>query len=711
VRLLAVVVVACVAGACHPSPRPGARADGADAPYRLDDDDDRAEERDRLAAMRTDDPERLPLRARLAAALAGALGDELDRHRLRRAQLYLTELLSLWEPDPDRFGAEAGDLVPALLTARNTLAKAGIDDGTIMALAALVEADPVNTAAWSAELDEILAFTDDLARAQGGADAVRARAIPALAPAVAALPVGWLVDRYVGLVTARQEAVNALLLQSGATIELVQAHHDVLDAGNQVAGALARAGRLDELAARVSRMTGLGIERRLGVAAGAIAGAPDSPEPYRILAGVLRDGRRDDAVDDDDPAAAYAICRAALARRPRDAVLLACAAEHAAAADRPQVAIRLLEDAFADGAEDSEGARRLAGLYRDRIGRLGFSGRLGAARQVRKQLRAFLDSVKGRGPAVASILAWRRDGDVVLARALVSQGHLEEATKILVEVAEHAPTVDALEALAAIASDRGRFADARTVLEQAILLGGDKIAEQLVRARIHRLAAEAAREGGDDAGAANHYVAALSIWASLATDEDRPVELPPEVNGLRLVEIARSLWAIGDPDKAINMLRAALDVDSDGEQTHIQVVAFLLLEGRLAEATGAFHRALVSEQISDEGKVYMALWLLGEARRDGEAPDPAAVELLEGRAGTAWSDALARAATGRIGVAALARRATSATERAELAFYTATLSLGAPAPARVKELLEEVVRSDLILVFEREIARNRLSSP
>jgi len=710
VRLAVATAVAVVVAACHPQPRAGSRPDGADVGYSLDSDLDRAEERDRFAALPLDDAERPRLRATIAAAVARRLDDELARDRLRRAQSYASELISLWRDDPTHLAAEGAALVPTLVRARDKFSRAGVDDAAILVLVALAELDPPHRAAWVGEIDEVLEFTDELARAQGGDDAVRARSIPALGPVVAALPVPWLVDRYVELVTARQTAVNDLLVKNGATIELVQAHHDVLDASNQIAGALARAGRIDELADRIPRLTGLGVERPLQVAAAAVAGRPAQPQPWRILAGLLREGRRDDSTDDDDAAAAYAVCTAGLAVIPRDPVLLACAAEHAAADGRPQLATRLLEQDFADGAEDADAAGQLAGLYRDRIGQLGFAGRLAAARQTRTRLTKFLRSVNGRVPA-AAVLGWKRDGDVVLARALVSQGHVDEARSILRNVADHAPTVEALEALATIEADRSHYDAARDALEQAIELGGDRIADELIRGRLHRLAGEAARKTGDDAAAAKHYVAALSIWASLSGDEDRRIELPPAVNGLRLVESGRALWAIGEPDKAVDVLEAALTVDEDGEDTHVQVVSFLILNHRLREATAAFHRALSSEQIGDEGKVYMALWLLGEERRVGDEPDAMVVDLLNSRGGHAWSDDLARAATGRLELQSLTRTARSPTERAELAYYTATLSLGEPAPARVRELLEEVVRSDLILVFEREAARVRLSSP
>lgn len=707
-RAAVACVIAVATAACHPQLRRGPRADAPDAAYRLDDDADRAEERDRLAAMTPDDPARARLRADIAGVLAARIDDELGHARLRRVNRYLLELVSLWRDDPDRLGAEGAALVPMLVRARDRLSKAGVDDAVLVALVALVETDPGRAAQWHGEIDEVLAFADDLDRAQGGDDAIRARAIPALTPIVDACPVGWLVDRYVDLVTARQVAVNALLLKNGASIELVQAHHDVLEASHQVAGALGRAGRIDDLITRVTALTGLGAERELGVAALAVRDNRDRAEPYVILAKYLRQGRRDDQADDDDPGAAFGVCEAGLTAVPNNTSLLACAADNAAADGRPQLAIRMYEAVFAQGSEDADAAARLAGLYRDRIGQLGFASRLAAARQVSAHLDDFLRQIKGRVPSDKPLL-WRRDGDVVLARALVSQGHVDEAHATLIRVAEHAPTVDALEALAAIEVDRGDPAAARTWLEQAIGLGGDGFTDQITRGRLHRLAGEAALLGGEDRTAMKHYVEALTIWASLAGDDDRRIELPPEVNGLRLVESARALWAIGERDKALDVFEAALSVDSDGEVTHQQVVAFLILNHELRAATDAFHRALSSEQIDDERKIYMALWILTEDHRSGEDPDGAAVDFLAARRGEAWSDALARVAAGKQDVDSLEAAARSPSQRAELAFYTATLALGAPSKERVKKLLEQVVDSDLILDFEREAARRALS--
>jgi hypothetical protein len=161
------------------------------------------------------------------------------------------------------------------------------------------------------------------------------------------------------------------------------------------------------------------------------------------------------------------------------------------------------------------------------------------------------------------------------------------------------------------------------------------------------------------------------------------------------------------------MLEKAIDIDSDGADTHIQVVAFLVTQGEYARALDAYHRAVIADRIGDYHKVYMSLWLLGEARRLGVAPDPLAVEYLGERDGGLWHDELARLATGRVGVAELAGRAHSRARKAELAYYTAALGAGEAGggrpPAEIRALLEHVVATDMVLFFEYDMARRWLA--
>ena len=109
----------------------------------------------------------------------------------------------------------------------------------------------------------------------------------------------------------------------------------------------------------------------------------------------------------------------------------------------------------------------------------------------------------------------------------------------------------------------------------------------------------------------------------------------------------------------------------------------------------------------------MCLWVLGDARRRGEAPDRQIVEYLASRHGSLWYELLAEAATQRLDLAALRAAATTGPRRAELAFYSVTLGLDPVAkdPVAARKLLAEVVDAQLVMDAEYDLARQYLSAP
>jgi tetratricopeptide (TPR) repeat protein len=161
-------------------------------------------------------------------------------------------------------------------------------------------------------------------------------------------------------------------------------------------------------------------------------------------------------------------------------------------------------------------------------------------------------------------------------------------------------------------------------------------------------------------------------------------------------------------DRAVRAFEAAVDADADGEDTHTSVVSFLITRGDYARALDTYHRALGNHAMSDYAKVYMSLWMMAEARRRGQAPDPLAHEFLRGREGTLWYDELARYATGRVGLSALESRASTRGRRAELWYYEAVLG-DAGNERAVRALLERVVGTDMVLFFEYDMAKHWLS--
>src|SRR6185436_12186386 len=133
-------------------------------------------------------------------------------------------------------------------------AKAGALEPAVRTLAVLAEVEPGSRAAHLAELDEILEFAELLATTEHGPDASRAQPIALLQPVAVALPLPWLIDRYVGLLVERQVAVAGLLATRGASMSLVRAQGDILSTSHRIAIALARAGRAGEIHGALERL-------------------------------------------------------------------------------------------------------------------------------------------------------------------------------------------------------------------------------------------------------------------------------------------------------------------------------------------------------------------------------------------------------------------------------------------------------------------------
>ena len=703
-RLL--IVVAVLALTACPRPRDTAKPIDfgpiTDAPWELEDDADWAEVRDQMLALVPTDRRRRDLRVQLAAAQADRIGRWLDANRPNLAYEALLDLARLWADDPDAIGGELTGQKEAIARARGVFARAGADQEVVLALVVLGEIDPGQHDAHWAEIDEVLTFADELAVAENGPAAIRGRPIQILEPIALALPLRKVTDRFAELVAARQVAVSEALSNQGASFELVRAHGDVLKAARSLSAALARGGRTAEIADRIKDLAGIGADEELAERAVAAARAGATVKDWVLLAREFRS--RED--EDDDPATARAICLAGLERFPGDATLLAAAADASIDLSRIHEPIRLLEE-LARSAGDAEVAEQLAGLYRDRLAALAFNDRPLEAQSRLDELETYVTAAGKQYPG----RPWKRslaEGYATVGRGMVSQGELDEAIALLQKSVELQPDAEAYEMLATVASKRGRCGEARAFADRGAKIDDDTGAGRYVRAKLLKLAGDALKCLGDLDGARDRWMVALSIWADLGD----ATQLPPPLAGERLVQAGQLLFALGQEDDGLGLLEASVDVDPDGADTHTQAVAFFIVNDQYARALDAYHRAVIADRIGDYHKVYMSLWVLAEARRRGLDPDPLAVEYLQGRDGVLWHDEMARLATGRVAVGDLERRAATRGRKAELAYYTAVLGLGADGerpPAEIRALLEHVVETDMVLFFEYEMARHWLA--
>ncbi|HEY0484185.1 MAG TPA: hypothetical protein VGD37_41985 [Kofleriaceae bacterium] len=700
-RWTAALVLAALAGCGHGvafHPR------WPDVGLELRDDGDRDQAIDQLWLV-APGPERGRARAPIAAAIARRIGEAIEDDQAFVAAALLDQLTWLWSGDPAAVGRELADQAALLRELRATFARSGALEPAVQALILLAEVEPAARAARLAELDEVLGFADDLAVADNGPEAVRAQPIALLEPTALALPLPWLVDRYVVLQIERQRAVAAVIEHTGASLPIVRAQHDVASAARRIAGILARAGRATEIHRRLAQLaTGYGTDRELAIRAEVVADQPTAGAYAELASALATDEHYPDA------AAALAVCLSGLVRFPGDPGLFAAAGGNARTLGRIDQAIALYQQAlYRSGELDTAIALRLGKLYADRIERLATGGRPTAANAAWRDVLRFTAGVASRHPHTV----WQQAmaiAESALGRGFASQGMLDDAEHALTASLERAPSIDALETLAMIDVQTDHYAEAERWAHRGLaLLGNQSSGDRYRRAKLQRLSADSLRRAGKSRRAAERYLDALRTWASLGDSR----ELPRPIAAERELDMGRAMWGLGDASKAVELALQALDRDPQSEELAAATVAFLIEAGRYQDALDAFHKSLGEPAIDEYHKVYMSLWIVGEAVRTGEPRDRLAIEYLASRRGNLWYEQLAQAAAHKRSLAELRAAATTGPRRAELAFYGASLGLdpAAATPAGRRKLLEGVVAARLVLDAEYDLARRYLEQP
>jgi hypothetical protein len=697
-----IVALLVLAAACGPAAKQ--QPTFPDAPIQLRDDSDRDQAIDQLWVM-PQGAARDGIRSKIARAIAVRIGDALSEDKPLVAETLLFQLASLWQLDPQTVAGGLAEHVEIIRQLRATFAKSGSIEPTIATLVLLSELEPARKTDHLTELDEVLHFADELEAAENGPEAQRAQPIKLLQPTVLALPLPWLVDRYVGLLVERQRVISTLITQQGASIQLVRAHHDILATSQRIAIVLARAGRPHEIYRQLADIKGLGQNRELTIRAEIVADQPTAAA-FAELADAIRNDK-----DNPDPGASLMVCISGLQRYPTDATLLAAAAGDAAELGRVDQPIELYEAAIkaSGGTVESALALRLGKLYAERIARLAFGGRPGAAQREWRELDSYTRKASGSKATqqVWSVVA--AGAETALGKGLLSQGRLRDAERALVASLDRAPSYDAYETLATIHYKTDRLDSASRYATAGIKLLGESRADTVRHATLARIAGDVARTAGRSRDASALYLDAMRAWASLGPDDD----LTPDVRAERKLEAGHILWFLGESAKAVNLVFDAIDADSSSAANYAGAVAFLLQVGSFTDAIDIVHRSLSQSEVSDFYKTYMCLWMAAEARRRGEPRDRQVNEFLASRQGDLWYEQLAQAATGRLDYAALRAAATTAPRQAELAFYSVTLGFDpdAKTPAAARKKLEQVVDAHLVMDAEYDLARQYLARP
>jgi tetratricopeptide (TPR) repeat protein len=670
-----------------------------DAAYELSDRDDLEWVRDRFDALPIGDGQRAAQRGQLLAEYRRRLEGSLARGEQRAAVSALEGLVTLWSARELADPRGHDDLLAQrelLEAARLRFARSGSDRDAALALTALRQADPKRAAAYDAELDAIFAFADDLAVAEFGEGAQRARPLEILESVLEVFPSPAMVDRLVALVIARQRDLSARFRRSGADYELVRAHgQGVLRTAWTVVRAYARGERLAEAPAAVAKVIGLGENLRLAKQLSAALDSAAEAEDWVMLASLFQAADPDAA----DLGAAFAICAEASRRFPRSEEGYRCAADYAYVLGASQVAIRYYELGL--GLKDSvPAAQRLATLYLAEVTRLALSDRLREARSWLARMERFQQQRSERSDqAVVPDVA---DAHAAIGRGLLSRGELAAAREELESSLRARENAAAHELLGTIALKRDEFAAAAASLERALALAGNARKPSGDRNRLLRLFGEAELGRGRAAAARDRFREAMVGWTRLRVQSHLGRSELAEAE----VERGKLYWHLGEKEKALTSIDRAVDLDPDGTGTHTEAVSFLLSRGEYNRALDAYHRALGSPEIRDYHKVYMSLWMLAEARRRDDQPDPLARDFLAARDGKFWYDDLARYASGRLELAPLEARADTRVRQAEFYYYSAVLGRATGQNAQVmRTKLERVLATDTVLFFEYDMAK------
>jgi tetratricopeptide (TPR) repeat protein len=681
-----------------------------DAPYDLADDQDLEYVRAEYEALPRHHANRPGQRARLVAEYARRIDSALARGARDRAFDDMIELFRLWTADELADGTARRDRLllgqrQRVERIRRFYARTGNDVRVGLALIFLLEMAPSRSQELEQELNTLFAFADDLSAAEHGDGARGARPIQILEQAMDAFATRYAVERLVQLYRERQQQFAKMLdtgsPQAPENLQAVQAHGtSVLRTAWNIARLYLRAGRLDEIEAAIKDLRGVGDSPGLRSAvARAVAKGADSHAWFVLAMQFLNS---DSALT--DPPAALAACRQGLARFPADARLASLASAVARQMAHLPLAIFFAKLAHQHHPNDRTLADELAELYTFEVGQLANSGRLEAAARAVESLEHFFRTAQARwrDEPLQTQLA---DSYAAMGRGLLAHGEIADALRYLRRSLSRGDSVVALEALGTIHLKRAQFNQASRAFRRALALPVGEHDDRIGPERVRRLLAEA------EAGANRQIQARAQLTLAIERWNEVPAlkALWTTGNAEALVEIGRLRWAVGDHADAIATFELALDADPDNAGVHAEVVSFLIVRGHYEDAVDAYHRALGSAGVGDYFKVYMSLWILAEERRAGRADDPNAVAYLASRTGPLWHDQLARFAVGKLKYETLLQRANTRGRRAELFYYAAMLNLPKLGPSRARNLLGDVLATEMMMFFEYDMARYILS--
>ena len=408
----------------------------------------------------------------------------------------------------------------------------------------------------------------------------------------------------------------------------------------------------------------------------------------------------------DQSQVAFTICRQARVRFPQQAAAHACTGRLARKIGRMLLAERCMAAAVRLEPRTRTYAESLAEVYRFNVVRLIVARRridaqaaLGRARDFFRRASASYDLPL----APSDARFYFKAGDDFFDEGQLSLALAAFEASLAVQM-----TPETLVKVATIRMNRADGEGALRVLEgledRLRPPVYDRSSKQRWHARLQSLRARILQRAGQGArGRAAHQQALIAWQVILGADRT------PQGQSDALMARAKSLFSIGQNTAALDAVRKALAVKPLRRGTYFDSIALLTTRGYLAQAVQAYHRLLEHPGVSEYQKSYCSFWVVGLARRTGQAPDPRALAFLGQLTGDAWYTRLARLVLGKVSYEQLLKEAKTVGNRAELHYYQADQLAAQGRAEAAQRLWRQVVKTEMMGFYEYEMARQRLA--
>lgn len=326
-------------------------------------------------------------------------------------------------------------------------------------------------------------------------------------------------------------------------------------------------------------------------------------------------------------------------------------------------------------------------------------------RRLAAQAMTLLDERKKRWPDSKPPVAFE-DLSLALGLAEMNAGNTDEARTHFEASLAHKETTRALVQLGQLDAKLGRRQEALPLLRRALEQSSQRDPEQTrLRAQIVEQIGDIQRALGEAEEARASYVEALLLWdASVRANEDASQRAFAQIRrGVLLSRLDRQ-------NDALQAFELAMQAASDNRETYAQVLAHMTVsvpDPDLAETI--LGRAQRQLSLEPEWRVYFALWVkLIFARAERPVPEEIDKQLERLSQSEAWWGNLARFGAGLIDYAALSKLATSHGEHTEADFYEGARRLRMNDLKGARVMFQKVVDSHMVGFYEFQMAQELL---